>query len=358
MLYKFLYSFHNSYSVFNVFRYTSFRIILSTLTALFISFIVGPWMIKKLSAFQISQTIREDGPKSHLVKEGTPTMGGTLILFSVITSTVLWSNLSNLYIQIILAVTVCFGAIGFYDDYKKISGKNTAGLRGRYKFLLQVIFSLVVGYVLYTSKNFPTTITIPFFKNLAPDLGIFYILFAVFVISGSSNAVNLTDGLDGLAIGPIIITAATYLLFAFITGHWKFSNYLNLRFISGCNELAIYCGAVVGSGLGFLWFNTYPAQVFMGDVGSISLGAAIGTIAIITKQELVLAIVGGIFVLEAVSVIIQVLSFKTTGKRVLRMAPIHHHFELKGWAEPKIIVRFWIISMILALAAISTLKLR
>jgi phospho-N-acetylmuramoyl-pentapeptide-transferase len=319
---------------------------------------MGPRLIEKLSKFQIGQTIRDDGPKSHLAKEGTPTMGGALILFAVIISTLLWTDLNNLYIQIILGVTASFGAIGFYDDYKKIVKKNSAGLRGKYKLSLQLLISLVVGLLLFNSKDFSTTITIPFFKNILPDLGLFYIFFAMFVISGSSNAVNLTDGLDGLAIGPVIITAATYLLFAFLAGHMKFADYLQIPFVAGSNELSIFCGALVGSGLGFLWFNTYPAQVFMGDVGSIALGGALGTLAIITKQEIALAIVGGVFVLETVSVIVQVISFKTTGKRVFQMAPLHHHFELKGWAEPKIIVRFWIISIILALAAISTLKLR
>jgi phospho-N-acetylmuramoyl-pentapeptide-transferase len=358
MLYKLLYSLHDQFSVFNVFRYTSFRIILATLTALFVSFIMGPWLIDKLSKLQIGQTIRDDGPERHLEKEGTPTMGGSLILFAVIISTLLWADMSNRYIQIVLFVTATFGAIGFYDDYRKIVEKNSKGLRGKYKLVLQFLISLIVGIVLYNMKEFSTTITIPFFKNVLPDLGIFYIVFAMFIISGSSNAVNLTDGLDGLAIGPVIITAATYLLFAFLAGHLKFSSYLQIPFVAGCNELSVFCGAMVGSGLGFLWFNTYPAQVFMGDVGSISLGGAIGTIAIITKQEIVLAIVGGVFVLEAVSVIVQVISFKTTGKRVFQMAPIHHHYELKGWAEPKIIVRFWIISIILALVAVSTLKLR
>lgn len=319
---------------------------------------MGPWLINKLSKLQIGQSIRDDGPESHLKKEGTPTMGGTLILFAVIISTLLWTDITNLYVQIVLFVTTSFGAIGFYDDYLKVTGKNSVGLRGKYKLGLQLIISLAVGVILYNSKDFSTTITIPFFKNIVPDLGMFYIVFAMFVISGSSNAVNLTDGLDGLAIGPVIITAATYLLFSFMSGHMKFANYLQVPFIAGSNELSIFCGAMVGSGLGFLWFNTYPAQVFMGDVGSIALGGALGTLAIITKQELVLAIVGGVFVLETVSVIVQVISFKTTGKRVFQMAPLHHHYELKGWAEPKIIVRFWIISVILALAAVSTLKLR
>ncbi len=358
MLYKYLYSLHDKISVFNVFKYTSFRIILAALTSLFICFTLGPWMIGKLHKLQIGQTIRDDGPKSHMVKTGTPTMGGTLILFAVILSTLLWADLTNTYIWIVLAITASYGAIGFYDDYKKIVQKDSVGLRGKYKLGLQLLISLVIGYILFISKDFSTTITIPFLKNVVPDLGAFYILFAMFVISGSSNAVNLTDGLDGLAIGPIIITAATYLLFAFLVGHVKFANYLQIQFIAGANELSVFCAAIVGSGLGFLWFNTYPAQVFMGDVGSLALGGALGTLAIITKQELVLAIVGGVFVLETVSVIVQVASYKMTGKRVFQMAPIHHHFELKGWAEPKIIVRFWIITIILALVAVSTLKLR
>ena len=358
MLYKYLYSLHEKISVFNVFRYTSFRIILATLTALFICFVIGPWLIDKLARFQIEQSIRDDGPQSHMKKQGTPTMGGTLILFAVIVSTLMWTDLANTYIQLILAITVSFGTIGFYDDYRKIRSKSSNGLRGKYKLTLQMLISMIIGIILYKSNNFPTTITVPFFKDILPDLGVYYVIFVMFVISGTSNAVNLTDGLDGLAIGPVIITAATYLLFAYVTGHVKFADYLQLRFITGVSELSIFCGAIVGSGLGFLWFNTYPAQIFMGDVGSIALGGVLGTLAIITKQEIALAIVGGVFVLETVSVIVQVVSFKTTGKRVFQMAPLHHHYELKGWAEPKIIVRFWIISIILALGAISTLKLR
>ncbi len=358
MLYKFLYSLRDTHIIFNVFGYSSFRIILGTLTALGVCFFMGPWMIEKLGQLQVKQTVRDDGPQSHLVKTGTPTMGGTLILFAVIISTLLWSDLNNTSVLMVLGVTALFGLIGFVDDYLKVTKNNSDGLPGIYKFGFQLLISLFIGMYLYFNPDFDTTITMPFFKKINPDIGIFYIPFAMFVISGTSNAVNLTDGLDGLAIGPVIISAATFLIFAFMAGNVKFANYLHIHYIAECYELPIFCGALIGSGLGFLWYNTYPAQVFMGDVGSLSLGGALGTVAIVTKQEIALAIVGGIFVLEAVSVIIQVVSFKIRGKRVFQMAPIHHHYELKGWAEPKIIVRFWIISIILALIAVSTLKLR
>ncbi len=358
MLYHLLYPLHTEYSVLYVFRYITFRTIYATITALLISFILGPWLIATLQRMQIGQTIRKVGPESHFVKEGTPTMGGALIIFAIVIPTLLWADLTNLYIWVTLLVTTGYGAVGFIDDYLKIVRKNSDGISARQKMFWQILIALVAMLLLYSVGNFETHLSLPFFKNINPDLGILYIPFAVLVMVGASNAVNLTDGLDGLAIGPMIIAAATFLLLAYLVGNAKLSNYLQITGIQGAGELAILCGAMVGAGLGFLWFNTYPAQVFMGDVGSLSLGGALGTIAVITKNEFVLVIVGGIFVIEALSVIVQVISFRYWGRRVFRMAPIHHHFELKGWAEPKIIVRFWIISIILALIALSTLKLR
>jgi phospho-N-acetylmuramoyl-pentapeptide-transferase len=341
-----------------VFRYITFRTIYATITALLISFILGPWLIATLQRMQIGQTIRKVGPESHFVKEGTPTMGGALILLAIILPTLLWADLTNLYIWVTLFVTTGYGAVGFIDDYLKVVRKNSDGISARQKMFWQILIALVAATLLYRSGSFDTHLSLPFFKNINPDLGIFYIPFAILVMVGSSNAVNLTDGLDGLAIGPMIIAAGTFLLLAYLVGNAKLANYLQITGIQGAGELAILCGAMGGAGLGFLWFNTYPAQVFMGDVGSLSLGGALGTIAVITKNEFVLVIVGGIFVIEALSVIVQVISFRYWRRRVFRMAPIHHHFELKGWAEPKIIVRFWIISIVLALIALSTLKLR
>jgi phospho-N-acetylmuramoyl-pentapeptide-transferase len=341
-----------------VFRYITFRTIYATITALLISFILGPWMIATLQRMQIGQVIRKVGPESHFVKEGTPTMGGALILLAIILPTLLWADLTNLYIWVTLLVTAGYGAVGFIDDYLKVVRKNSDGISARQKMFWQILIALIAALLLYNSGHFDTRLSLPFFKHVNPDLGWFYIPFAILVMVGSSNAVNLTDGLDGLAIGPMIIAAATFLLLAYLVGNAKLSSYLQITGIQGAGELAILCGAMVGAGLGFLWFNSYPAQVFMGDVGSLSLGGALGTIAVITKNEFVLVIVGGIFVIEALSVIVQVISFRYWGRRVFRMAPIHHHFELKGWAEPKIIVRFWIISIVLALIALSTLKLR
>ncbi len=358
MLYHLLYPLHSEYSVFYIFRYITFRTIYATITALVISFILGPWLIDKLQKLQIGQTIRKVGPESHFKKEGTPTMGGTLILLAIVLPTLLWTDLSNVYVWVTLLVTVGFGVVGFFDDYRKVKSKSSDGLSAREKMLSLTLIATTAGIILYLYPPFQTTLAIPFFKGLLPDLGIFYIPFAVLVIVGASNAVNLTDGLDGLAIGPTIIASGTYLLFAYLAGNVRLSSYLQISSVQGAGELAVLCGAMVGAGLGFLWFNTYPAQVFMGDVGSLSLGGALGTIAVITKQEIVLVIVGGIFVVEALSVIVQVTSFRLCGRRIFRMAPLHHHFELKGWAEPKIIVRFWIISIILALVALSTLKLR
>jgi phospho-N-acetylmuramoyl-pentapeptide-transferase len=312
-------------------------------------------MLEKLQARQV---IRTDGPESHLQKQGTPTMGGLMILAAIIIPTLLWADLTNMYIWSALFVTVGYGAIGFVDDYKKVVKKDTKGLSPRQKMFWQVLLAGAVAVFLFLKPGFSEELYFPFFKNFHPDLGFWFIPFAALVIVGASNAVNLTDGLDGLAIGPVTINAATYMLFAYVAGHANLSNYLQIPRVVGAGELAVLCGAMVGAGLGFLWYNSYPAEVFMGDVGSLSLGGTLGIIAVLTKQELLLVIVGGVFVVEALSVIFQVGSYKYRGKRMFRMAPIHHHFELKGVAEPKIIVRFWIITIILALMAISTLKMR
>jgi phospho-N-acetylmuramoyl-pentapeptide-transferase len=359
MIYHLLFPLHTTISAFNVFRYITFRTIYASLTAFLICFLLGPWVIRKLSYMQIGQYIRDDGPKTHHKKAGTPTMGGTLIIFSIIVSTLLWANLTNYFVWIVLLVTVGYGAIGFADDYLMQIKKQSKGLNVRNKFLLQTILAIIAGILVYMVSDFPTRVTVPFFKNISPDLGWGYILFAAFVIIGTSNAVNITDGLDGLAIGPFIIASAAYMVFAYVAGHFKIADYLQINYVAGSGEIAVFCGAMAGSGLGFLWFNSYPAQIFMGDVGSLSLGAAIGTVAVITKQEILLVLVGGLFVIETLSVIFQVGFFKmTNGRRIFRMAPLHHHFELKGWAEPKIIVRFWIIAIALALISMSTLKLR
>jgi phospho-N-acetylmuramoyl-pentapeptide-transferase len=358
MLYHLLYPLHELISFFNVFRYITIRTVYAILTALLISFVIGPWIIEKLRAFQIKQVVREDVPSRHLSKNGTPTMGGSLILTAILIPTLLWADLTNRYIWIVLLTTLGFGALGFLDDYKKIRDKNGMGIKARYKFPIQVAMGLAASWVLFNTIDHDSRLIFPFFKRVMPDLGNWYILFGMFVIVGTANAVNLTDGLDGLAIGPVLIASGTFILFCYLVGHYQFSSYLQIPFVKGSGELTILCGALLGSGLGFLWFNTYPAQVFMGDVGSLALGAALGTIAVVTKQEFLLVIVGGIFVAETLSVIIQVVSYKLRKKRVFRMAPIHHHFELKGWAEPKIIVRFWIIAIILGLVAIGTLKLR
>ena len=359
LIYHLLYPLHTTFSFFNVFRYITFRTIFASITALLICLIVGPWMIRKLQDLQIGQQIRDDGPQSHLVKKGTPTMGGILIIFAVVISTLLWTNLSNNYVWLILLVTVGYGLIGFIDDYRKLIGKNSKGIPGKTRLAAEIIIALFVSIIVYLNPGFNSQVTVPFFKTILPNLGWGYVLLSTFIIVGAANAVNLTDGLDGLAIGPAIICFATYILFAYFAGNVKVSSYLRVVHVSGAGELAVFCGTLVGAGLGFLWFNAYPAEIFMGDVGSLSLGGALGTMAIITKQEILLAIVGGIFVVETFSVIFQVGYFKLTGgKRILRMAPLHHHFELKGWAEPKVIVRFWIISILLALMAISTLKLR
>jgi phospho-N-acetylmuramoyl-pentapeptide-transferase len=357
VLYHLLFPLHASYGFFNVFRYITFRTIYASITALLLCFIIGPWLIRELEAKQIGQTIRTDGPESHQAKAGTPTMGGLLIVLATVVPTLLWANLSNPYIWIVVLVTVGFGAIGFLDDYKKVIRKDTKGLSPRGKLLGQFLVATVAAWLIST-LGIRDTVGIPFFKNLQPSLGLAYVPFIILVIVGASNAVNLTDGLDGLAIGPSVIAAATYMLFAYLAGHVKISSYLQIPYVPGAGELTIFCGALAGAGLGFLWYNAYPAQVFMGDTGSLAIGGALGVTAVMVKQEIVLALVGGVFVMEALSVIFQVSSFKWRRKRIFRMAPIHHHFELKGWAEPKIIVRFWILSIILALLAISTLKIR
>jgi len=359
MLYKLIYLFHTDVSWLNVFRYITFRTILSTLIALVISFVFGRWVIRKLRDLQIGQQIRKDGPPKHQSKAGTPTMGGCLILPTMALATLMWADPLNIYIWLILFVSVYFGAIGFADDYLKVSRKNSRGLRGVAKLSLQILGAFVVVLVLHLHPGFDAHLTIPFMKNVSPDLGIGYIPFALFIIVGTSNAVNLTDGLDGLAISPLIVAFASYLVFAYLAGNIKTASYLQIPYLPGVGEVSVLCGALVGAGLGFLWYNAYPAEIFMGDVGSLPLGAVLGTIAVITKQELVLILVGGLFVFEALSVIFQVGYFKLTGgHRIFRMAPIHHHFELKGWPEPKVIVRFWIIAIVLALLSISTLKLR
>jgi len=358
MLYHLLYPLAADIRFLNVFKYLTFRTIYAMITALLVAFIIGPWVIRKLESLQARQVIRTDGPESHLKKQGTPTMGGVLILASIIIPTLLWSDLTNRYVWLALCIIIGYGIIGFVDDYKKVVEKNTKGLSARQKMFWQILLAGGVAAVLYMLPGFSEEIYFPFFKKLHPDLGLFYIPFVILVIVGASNAVNLTDGLDGLAIGPVSINAATYMIFAYIAGNFKLATYLQMPYVPGTGELAILCGAMVGAGLGFLWYNTYPAEVFMGDVGSLSLGGGLGVLAVLTKQEILLVIVGGVFVVEALSVIFQVGSYKYRGKRIFRMAPIHHHFELKGVAEPKIIVRFWIISIILALVAISTLKLR
>ncbi|MBL7212963.1 MAG: phospho-N-acetylmuramoyl-pentapeptide-transferase [Desulfobacteraceae bacterium] len=359
MLYKLIYLFHTDISWLNVFRYLTFRTVLSTLTALTVCFIISGWAIKRLSAMQMGQFIREDGPPNHKSKEGTPTMGGLFLLPSIVVSTLFWAELNNIYVWIVVFVILSFGGIGFVDDYLKITRKDSRGLSMTWKFSLQIVAALFVAVALHIYPGFDSHLTVPFFKKVAPDLGLGYIPLVVFVIVGASNAVNLTDGLDGLAISPLTVAFGSYLVFSYLAGHVRIASYLQIPYVPGAGEISVVCGAVVGAGLGFLWYNAYPAEVFMGDVGSLSLGAVLGTVAVITKQELVLILVGGLFVFEALSVIFQVAYFKFTGgQRIFRMAPIHHHFELKGWPEPKVIVRFWIIAIILALFSFSTLKLR
>lgn len=345
---------------FNVFSYLTLRAILSTLTALFIAIFVGPSMIRFLQRLQIGQTIRDDGPESHLSKSGTPTMGGVLILFAIVFSVLLWGDLSNHYVWVTLFVTVSYGIIGFVDDYRKVIRKDSKGLIARWKYFWLSVVAIVVAFYLYQSASLKaeTALLVPFFKEVMPQLGLLYLAVVYFALVGTSNAVNLTDGLDGLAIVPTILVAGAFAIFSYVTGNVNFSNYLHIPYIPLTSELVVVCTAMVGAGLGFLWFNTYPAQVFMGDVGSLALGGALGILAVLVRQEIVLIIMGGIFVIETLSVILQVGSFKLRGKRIFRMAPIHHHFELKGWPEPRVIVRFWIISLILVLVGLATLKLR
>lgn len=347
-------------SSFAVIQYLTLRAILSVMTALGISLIIGPWVIRKLNYHQVGQTIRDDGPQTHLVKAGTPTMGGALILLSICVSALLWSDLSNRYVQAVLAVTVMFGAVGWVDDYRKVIEKNSKGLAARWKYFWQSIAAAIVVTLLYVTATIPaeTQLIVPFFKDVAIDLGWWYLILGYLVIVGSSNAVNLTDGLDGLAILPTVLVGSALGAIAYLVGHAEFARYLHIPYIPGAGELVIYCGALGGAGLGFLWFNTYPAQIFMGDVGALSLGAALGVVALITRHEIVFFIMAGIFVAETMSVILQVASFKLTGKRIFMMAPLHHHFELKGWPEPRVIVRFWIVTVMLVLFGLATLKLR
>ncbi|ASJ98148.1 phospho-N-acetylmuramoyl-pentapeptide-transferase [Shewanella marisflavi] len=348
------------YSGFNVFSYVTFRAILGLLTAMVFSLWWGPKMIERLQLLQIGQVVRNEGPESHFAKRGTPTMGGLLILAGVFISVLLWGDLGSRYVWVMLFVLGAFGLIGFIDDYRKVVRKDTKGLIARWKYILQSLAALAIAFYLYASAGSPgeTQLVVPFFKDVMPQLGGFFILLAYFTIVGSSNAVNLTDGLDGLAIMPTVMVAAAFALIAYLSGHVQFANYLHIPYLPGSGELVIVCTAIVGAGLGFLWFNTYPAQVFMGDVGSLSLGAALGTIAVLVRQEILLVIMGGVFVMETVSVILQVGSYKLRGQRIFRMAPIHHHYELKGWPEPRVIVRFWIISLFLVLLGLATLKLR
>ncbi len=358
MLYHFLYPLHQSYSAFNVFRYITFRALLAALLALTLSFLLGPWLIRRLRQNQVGQTIRPDGPERHFAKAGTPTMGGTLILFALLTATVFLSDLTNVYVWLVVLITVAFGAIGFVDDYQKLRRGSGKGLSGRQKLVAQFLVAFLAAAFLVHRPGFSTELYVPFFKNVHPELGLWYVPFAALLIVGASNAVNLTDGLDGLAIGPVMTTAFTFGVFAYVCGSARLAEYLQIPHIPGTAELAIFCSAMIAAGLGFLWFNAYPAKMFMGDVGSLPLGAALAAVALLTKQELVLAIAGGVFVAEALSVIFQVASYKLRRKRIFRMAPVHHHFELLGWPEPQIIVRFWIVSVICSLLALSTLKLR
>lgn len=348
------------YSPFSVVNYLTFRAILSVLTSLVMCWLLGPWVIRRLNYLQIGQAVRSDGPQTHLAKAGTPTMGGALILMAIFISTLLWSDLNNRYVWVVVGVTVAFGLIGWVDDYRKVVEKNPRGLPARWKYFWQSLFGLSAAVFLYMTAQTPAELAliVPFFKNVAVGMGMFYIVFTYFVIVGSSNAVNLTDGLDGLAILPTVLVGGALGIFAYLTGNYQFAHYLHIPFISGAGELLIFTAALCGAGLGFLWFNTYPAMVFMGDVGALALGAALGVIAVIVRQEIVLLIMGGVFVIETMSVILQVASFKLTGKRIFRMAPLHHHFELKGWPEPRVIVRFWIITVVLVLLGLATLKLR
>ena len=361
MLYHIFYPLSSDYSFLNVFRYITFRSAYSGITALVFSMLMGGMLIRMLTVFQVREKIRDDGPKSHIVKSGTPTMGGILILSTLIASTLLWADLTNSYIWLVVLATIGFGLIGFVDDIMKL--KKDEGMKAKTKLILQILLSMAIGvYLIYFDPNrseYATHLYIPFFKGFQLDLGDWYLLLIVITIVGTSNAVNLTDGLDGLAIGPIIVATITYTLILYLCGHFKFAEYLRIQHIKEAGEIVVFSSAVIGASLGFLWFNSYPAQIFMGDVGSLSLGGVLGTVAVIAKHELLLLLVGGVFVIEALSVIVQVIYFKYSGgKRFFKMAPLHHHFEHSGWAEPKVIVRFWIIAVVLAMISLSTLKLR
>jgi len=359
MLFELLYSLHDTFSPFNVFRYITFRSAMAVITSLILSLLAGPLIIRYLAGMSHTQQVRQDGPATHLGKAGTPTGGGLIIILSILISILLWGDLSNRYVWILMASLISFGTIGYVDDYLKIKGANSKGLKGRYKFGLQIVTAIIIGLFIYDPTEASSSwLSIPFFKKWIVDLGYFYLPFVVLVITGSSNAVNLTDGIDGLAIGLVGIASVANGLLVYIGGHSRIAEYLQVMYLPGTGELTVVCGALLGASLGFLWFNAHPAEVFMGDVGSLSLGGALGTLAVISKQEIVLAVVGGIFVVETFSVILQVLSFKTTGKRLFRMAPLHHHFELKGWPESKVIVRFWIVGILLSFVSLATLKLR
>lgn len=360
MLYSLLYGLHEWLSPFNVFRYITFRTAVAVITAMAITFLIGPGIIKRLRGLSVTQQIRDDGPKTHAGKSGTPTMGGILIIISIVITVLLWGDLKNVYIWVMLFSLIGFGAIGLADDYLKTVRKNHKGLKACYKFGAQLLIALLIGIFLYSNPKDPYSdiLSVPFFKKWLFELGWFYIPFSILVIVGSSNAVNLTDGIDGLAIGLIGIAVLANSVLVYISGHKGLAQYLQVLYLPGTGELTVFCGAMFGAALGFLWYNSYPAEVFMGDVGSLSLGGTLGTLAVITKHEIVLFVVGGIFVIETLSVMLQVVSYKLTGKRIFRMAPIHHHFELKGWPEPKVIVRFWIAGIMLALLSLTTLKVR
>ncbi len=360
MLYLLLYNLHNWFSPFNVFRYITFRTSLAVLSAMIFTVLLGPGIINRLKRLSMTQQIRDDGPKTHMGKTGTPTMGGLLIILCILLSVFMWGDLKNTYVWVMIISLVGFGGIGFLDDYLKIARKNHKGLRAYQKFGMQIALAFLIGIFLYMNPKDPFTdvLNVPFFKRWLFDLGWFYIPFSVIVIVGSSNAVNLTDGIDGLAIGLVAVAVLANGVLVYISGHKGLAQYLQVLYLPGTGELTVFCGAMLGAALGFLWYNSYPADIFMGDVGSLGLGGTLGTLAVITKHELVLAIVGGIFVIETISVMLQVASFKLTGKRVFKMAPIHHHFELKGWPEPKVLVRFWIVAIMLALLSLATLKVR
>ena len=361
MFFHLLFPLRTEFGVFNVFRYITFRTAMATLTALLVSLLLGPGLIRRLRQFQIGQEIRPEGPASHQAKRGTPTMGGLLLVTAVVLPTLLWADLRNVYMWLAVVATILFGAIGFADDYLKIVRRQNLGLTARAKFTLQVVVALVLGiFLVWLSGKgmFSTRTTVPFVKTFSPDLGWGYVLFVIVVLTGAANAVNLTDGLDGLAIGSLLIAAATFSVLAYAAGNVKVADYLGIANVKGSGELTIFCGSLVGASLGFLWFNCHPAEVFMGDVGSMAMRGALGTTAVLIKQEFLLILAGGLFVMEAASVILQVSSFKLRGRRIFRMSPLHHHFELAGWSETKVVIRFWILAIIFALLALATLKLR